>query len=98
MVKSHKLGGPRGSLGVWFAKSFLASGSDALREDWSSVEFQEGLFLVEYKVLRVRADGTAQKVSNYIFEVNMDAGSVTGFNQSAKSLLVTRAPSARRGN
>jgi hypothetical protein len=87
VAKNYSLGKGRGTLGMYFAKQFLASGSDELMEDWSTSELQSGVYLVEYKVLRLLPDGRAQRLSNYIFEVNVANKTVEGYSAASKAVL-----------
>ncbi|MCX5783871.1 MAG: hypothetical protein NTW04_05485, partial [Elusimicrobia bacterium] len=83
IAKNFDLGGGRGTVLQWFRNSFIAAAGSASQEEWKSTFLSGDLYIVQYKLLRPRAQPII-----YQFEVNVAEGKTTrGINNPAIELL-----------
>ncbi|HOX23289.1 MAG TPA: hypothetical protein PLL10_07490, partial [Elusimicrobiales bacterium] len=79
IAKSHDLGMGKGKLATWLTSSYGASG----QEDWSATQLLGDIYVVQYRLLRPRAEPIV-----YQFEVNVAQAQLSkGINNAAIELL-----------
>ncbi|NLO92043.1 MAG: hypothetical protein GX410_08670 [Elusimicrobia bacterium] len=79
IVKNYDLGMGRGKIETWLKNSYGAAGT----ETWSAKQLIGSSYVVEYKLLRARAEVIA-----YLFEVDVASGKIVrGMDNAAMELL-----------
>jgi hypothetical protein len=86
LVKNYPLDGDRKSVGAWLQYSFMADPNENNKEEWTPGALDATTYAVQYRVVPGPNSHLTQPIS-YVFEADLQNGTVMGKNPAAKDLL-----------